>query len=132
MTIDIHVQQSLLDAAKQAASRAYAPYSKFTVGAAILLQDGSMVAGCNVENASYGATICAERVAATTAVAAGHKDWKAIAIVSPTGVSPCGMCRQFMSEFAPQLPIYYGSLTTEVDELKFATLDQLLPDQMKL
>lgn len=132
MTLNDEEQKRLLDTAKQAAARAYAPYSKFTVGAAILMQDGSVVAGCNVENASYGATICAERVAATTAVAAGQKDWKAIAIVSPSGVSPCGMCRQFMSEFAPNLPIYYGSLTSEVHDLKFATLDQLLPDQMKL
>jgi cytidine deaminase len=122
----------LLDEAKAAASRAYAPYSKFTVGAAIQLKSGEIVSGCNVENASYGVTICAERVAACTAVAAGNDQWHAIVIVSPSGVSPCGACRQFLAEFAPQLPIYFGSLTSNVEELKLRTLDELLPDQMSL
>ncbi len=122
----------LLDAAKTAAAKAYAPYSKFTVGASILLKSGSIVSGCNVENASYSVTICAERVAACTAIADQQLDWKAIVIVSPSGVSPCGSCRQFLSEFAPDLPIYYGRLDSSLAQLTVTSLDILLPAQMRL
>ncbi len=122
----------LLKAAKLAATRAYAPYSKFTVGAAILLADGKIISGCNVENASFSVTLCAERVAASTAIAAQQADWRGIVIVSPTGVSPCGACRQFLSEFAPELPIYYGLLTDDVEQLIVTNLFELLPAQMRL
>jgi cytidine deaminase len=122
---------SLLDEARKAAKNAHAPYSNFKVGAAILLRDDRIVTGCNVENASFGLTICAERTAATRAVVQGDRDWKAIVIVSPTGVTPCGACRQFLSEFAPNLEIWFGYL----DKRKLVTgpvsLDALLPGAMK-
>ena len=94
---------SLMDAAREAARTAYAPYSNFLVGAAILTEGGAVHAGCNVENASYGLTICAERNAATTMVSAGPKDRriKSVAVFSPNASPcfPCGACRQFLREF---------------------------------
>jgi cytidine deaminase len=93
--------ERLLAAAHEAAERAYAPYSSFPVGAAALTADGTVVTGCNVENASYGLTVCAERVAVFTAAAAGHRELRAIAVVAPRllGVTPCGACRQVLNEF---------------------------------
>jgi cytidine deaminase len=92
-----------LAAAREAANRAYAPYSDFPVGAAALTEDGTVVTGCNVENASYGLTVCAERVAAFTAAAGGHRTLRAVAVVAPrlVGVTPCGACRQVLNEFKP-------------------------------
>ncbi len=91
----------LLMMARQAMENAYCPYSKYRVGAALLTEDGRVYTGCNVENASYGATICAERTAAVKAVSEGSVRFKAIAIVSSSGdkTFPCGVCRQFLSEF---------------------------------
>ena len=93
----------LMDAAREAAENAYAPYSRFLVGAAILTQGGATYAGCNVENASYGLSICAERNAATTMVSAGPDDRriKSVAVFSPntSPCFPCGACRQFLREF---------------------------------
>lgn len=91
--------RSLVEQACDAQTRAYAPYSKFTVGAAVLVSDGTVVTGANVENASYGLTICAERVAATAAVAAGARELIAVAIATAGGASPCGACRQVLAEF---------------------------------
>ena len=119
-------------AACEAASRAYAPYSNFHVGAALLLAGGEVIIGCNVENASFGVTLCAERTAAVSAVAAAAKDWRAIVVVSPTGVSPCGACRQFLSEFAPALEVHYGRSDRPAAELQRTSLDLLLPAQMTL
>ncbi|RSH83157.1 uncharacterized protein EHS24_006816 [Apiotrichum porosum] len=90
--------------------RAYAPYSKFRVGASILMEDGTLVGGCNVENASYGAGICAERTAITKAISEGHSRVQAVIVTSdlptPT-ISPCGICRQVIREFAPlSAPVY--------------------------
>ena len=95
--------ETLLQAARAAAARAYAPYSGFPVGAAALTADGNLVAGCNVENASYGLTVCAERVAVWGAIAAGHTAIRAVAVVAPRarGTTPCGACRQVLNEFAP-------------------------------
>ena len=98
--------QSLLETAHAARRRAYAPYSEFLVGAALLARDGRVYVGCNIENASFGGTVCAERVAIGTAVADGVRDFLAIAVVggpARTGTEepcvPCGICRQVLSEF---------------------------------
>src|SRR3990170_8629364 len=98
-------RDELIQAALDAQQRAFCPYSNFPVGAAIRTASGKIYQGVNVENASYGLTICAERVAASAAVAAGDRDFAAIAVVTRGGVSPCGACRQFLAEFNPNLPI---------------------------
>lgn len=97
----------LLELADRAKKHAYAPYSGFQVGAALLTKEGSVFTGCNVENASYGAAICAERTAMVRAVAEGHHDFKTIAIASngQKTVYPCGICLQVMHEFNPQMRV---------------------------
>ena len=103
----------LFEQAMEAAKNAYAPYSHFRVGAALLLSDGSVVTGVNVENRSYGLTNCAERTAVFSAVAMGKKNFTAIAIATPDAdypVGPCGACRQVISEFMkPEAPVIFGS-----------------------
>jgi cytidine deaminase len=98
-------RDELIRAALDAQQRAYCPYSNFPVGAAIRTASGKIFQGCNVENVSYGLTICAERVAACAAVAAGEREFTDIAVVSNGGASPCGACRQFLAEFNPNLRI---------------------------
>ncbi|MEM3396683.1 MAG: cytidine deaminase [Thermoplasmata archaeon] len=97
----------LLDFAKDAMANTYAPYSKFPVGAALLTADGMIYTGANVENASYGLTICAERVAITKAVSEGKRKFVAIAVVGNVEVTPCGACRQFIYEFGPDIDVIY-------------------------
>jgi len=123
--------QRLFESARDVAKRAYAPYSNFHVGAAILTKEGRIIGGCNVENSSFGVTICAERTAATRAVASGLREWVAIAIVSPTGVSPCGACRQFLAEFAPKLEVWFGHLDSNKSTVGPVSLEVLLPAAMK-
>jgi cytidine deaminase len=103
--------------------RAYAPYSGFAVGAAILA-GGEIYVGCNVENASYPVGVCAERAALAAAVAAGHQKIEAVVITADKPVTPCGMCRQALAEFNPEVPIIMVSDQMEAQ----ATLAQLLPD----
>ena len=117
---------ALIAAAIQVRQRAYARYSQFLVGAALLADDGRTFVGCNVENVSYGLTICAERAAAFAAIAAGATKFQLLAIATAGGVSPCGACRQVLAEFAPKLPI----LLIDVEQPKRiveASLADLLP-----
>ena len=103
--------------ARKAADFAYAAYSKFRVGAALLCEDGTVVTGCNVENRSYGLTVCAERNAVFKAVSMGHRSFRALAISAPDSevpVGPCGACRQVLSEFMePSSPVIFGGSGTE-------------------
>ena len=109
---------------------AYAPYSKFTVGAALLTESGEIVIGANVENASYGLTMCAERVAIGAAVAAGHRLFQALAIATAGQAAPCGACRQVVAEFAPDLLILL--VDAEQPQLAIEThLAELLPCQFR-
>ncbi len=116
----------LLEAAVLARTKAHAPYSNFAVGAAIVCEDGTVFTGCNVENLSFGLTMCAERVAIGAAVAGGHRVFRCIAVVADTNVpiSPCGACRQVMAEFHPSLKILSFTLNGKTEEF---SLDQLLP-----
>lgn len=93
------LQQKLIDAANEARQNAYVPYSNYRVGAALLTADGEIITGCNIENSSFTPTVCAERVAIFKAVSEGIQDFKAIAVVTDNGGSPCGVCRQVMGEF---------------------------------
>lgn len=117
----------LLRVAFAGAELAHSPYSGVRVGAALLTDDGAVFSGCNVENASYGLTICAERVAAVQAVAKGEKRFRAIAIATSLDkpMMPCGACRQFLAEFAPGLEVVVQGRSGEPVR---TTLDALLPD----
>ena len=117
---------AVVEAADRAFDRAYAPYSRYQVGAAVLADDGRIFSGANVENAVYPLTICAERVAIASAVAAGVRRIAAVAVVTANGGTPCGSCRQVMREFGTEtMPVVIvgrdGSLRTR-------TLGELLPD----
>lgn len=118
--------QKLVDAARNAQERAYAPYSKFRVGAAIVGGSGNVYVGCNVENASYRVTSCAEQGAISAAVVAGEQRFTRLAIIadSDTPASPCGACRQLLVEFAPNLDILSVSKTGVEQRW---TLNELLP-----
>ena len=119
-------RQQLIDAAIEARTRAYAPYSQFAVGAAVLCADGQIFQGCNIENAAYPSTNCAERVAIQSAWAVGQRDIIALAVVADTSgpVSPCGNCRQVMSELTPRAVIWLTNMQGHVLE---TTPQQLLP-----
>ena len=117
--------QKLMDCAIKARENAYSPYSHFAVGAALLCEDGTLYEGCNIENASYGLTNCAERTAIFKAVSEGHIKFKALAVVADTEgpCAPCGACRQGMAEFKIPL-IIMGNL---MGNIKIVTIEELLP-----
>ena len=119
--------KELFDLACKARENAYAPYSRYQVGACILTADGSTFTGCNFENASYGATICAERCAASCAIAAGQRRFMAVAIAANSAAWPCGICRQVLREFACSLdmPVIVGPAG---GEFAVKTLGELLPE----
>jgi len=120
-------EKALMDMARGAMRLAYCPYSKYAVGAALLTRDGRVFTGCNVENASFGLTLCAERVAVVAAVAAGCRDFAALAVIASGAAVPypCGACRQVMAEFGPSdLPVY---LTDGEAVVRQYTLGELLP-----
>ncbi len=119
--------RELADLAYGMLERSYVPYSKFPVGAALLCADGSVFTGCNIENAAFGSTICAERTALVKAVSEGHRDdWVRLAVVgeSTDYCWPCGSCRQMLYEFAPELEVLVGRADREYVKLK---LTDLLP-----
>jgi len=123
---------NLIAAARDAREHSYAPYSHFQVGAAVLLEDGSISAGTNIENRTYGLTLCAERVAIAAAVARGAGHVQAIAVITDTSppAAPCGLCLQTMAEFSdPELPILLVNLDEEQIEHK---LRDLLPHPFEL
>ena len=125
----------LIEKAKQAMEKAYAPYSGFQVGAALLCADGSIYTGCNIENASFSPTICAERTAFAKAVSEGKRDFTAIAVCGGKGghitglCTPCGVCRQVMAEFCKE---DFQVILVKADGYEMRTLSQLLPDSFAL
>ena len=121
--------KALYDMAGAAAENAYAPFSNFKVGAALLAVSGKIYTGVNIENSSYGATICAERTAFAKAISEGEREFVAIAIAAPmeeeqVEALPCGICRQFMYEFSPDIYVITGKSR---EELHFRNLSELLP-----
>ena len=131
MTIDDTQTRLLIGAARTAYEAAYAPYSRFRVGAACLGADGRIHTGCNVENASYGLSICAERAAVFNAVNAGERKIVAIALYTPTprAVSPCGACRQVIAEFGDAIEIIAASDGGDVVRW---SISELLPARFRL
>lgn len=123
--------ERLRQAAAAVRTRAHAPYSRFQVGAALLAEDGRVFSGANVENASYGLTLCAERAAVAAAIAAGARRFRALAIVTDATppATPCGMCRQTLAEFPPSFPVRCYAL--DGAHLERAVAD-LLPDAFRL
>jgi cytidine deaminase len=139
MPRDLELERGLVEAAeaaREARKNAYAPYSKYRVGAAVLTRGGRVFAGCNVENATYGATLCAERAAVAAMIAAGERDPAACVVVTagPRPAPPCGICRQVLAEFARDMPLL---LVAEDDSGKIvrrsrASLGALLPHTFRL
>lgn len=115
---------NIFEMARDYQTRAYAPYSNFRVGAAVLADDEKLYGGCNIENASFGGTICAERVAMSKAISEGARSIREIAIIGDSDYTyPCGICRQFMAEFARDLTIHIIG----PDQVRSYSLDDLLP-----
>ncbi|WAM34609.1 cytidine deaminase [Caldicellulosiruptor morganii] len=119
--------KNILNLAKEQQDKAYAPYSNFKVGAAVLTQSGEIYLGCNIENASYSLTICAERVALFKAISDGHRDIKAIFVIGPQNepISPCGACRQVMLELAKDATIYLSN--SDMSKIIETNTKDLLP-----
>jgi cytidine deaminase len=121
-----HTEQDLTDAAREVRDRAHAPYSNFQVGAAVEAEDGTIYTGCNVESASYGLTVCAERVAIWKGVSEGTKKFGRIAVVVDTEelTPPCGACRQVIWEFCGDVPVVLSNLQGKTETLR---MSELLP-----
>lgn len=119
------IRDELIQKAIEAYQKAYAPYSHYSVGAALLTESGEVVEGVNIENAVYPLTICAERVAIFKAVSEGHRSFKAIAVVTKNGGTPCGSCRQVMAEFGLDTVVYIADSKGKLYHT--VTVDQLLP-----
>jgi len=117
--------KELIDAAKKVRKNAHAIYSNYKVGAAVLTDDNSIITGCNVESSSYGLSCCAERTALFSAVSKGHHNFKALAVVTKDGGSPCGACRQVIWDLCGDIPIYISDENDNVDE---TTSKELLPN----
>lgn len=117
--------EQLVQHALEARRRAYAPYSNYFVGAAVLADDGTVFPGCNVENAAYPSTICAERVALTSAIANGSRRFTAIAVATSNGGTPCGACRQVMAELGLDMTVY---IADEHGNFRTTTVRELLPE----
>ncbi|KAL5279840.1 CDA.2 family protein [Megaselia abdita] len=127
--------QNLLNAAIKARENAYCPYSNFPVGAAILTENNEVFTGCNIENGAYTAGLCAERTAAAKAISEGQTTFKAIAVVAQqeSFTTPCGVCRQFISEFASKdIPIYAAKPTNPPLRVLCTSIYQLLPESFSL
>jgi len=118
-------KQDLVERAKQARQWAYAPYSKYTVGAALLTASGKIYEGVNIENAAYPVTICAERVAVFKAVSEGERDFKAIVVATENGGSPCGSCRQVLAEFGVETVVLIVNAAGQL--VQETSVDKLLP-----
>ena len=116
---------NLIREAIEARKNAYAPYSNYKVGAALITADGKIYHGCNVENAAYGSSLCAERTAIVKAVSEGDRNFSAIAVVTQNGGAPCGPCRQVMREFNPNLTVIISDLQGNA---RVFTLPHLLPE----
>jgi cytidine deaminase len=121
------MNRDLIGAARAARERAYAPYSGFKVGAAVEAGSGVLYVGCNVENASYGLTMCAERVAIFSALVGGEREIRALAVVSGPGASPCGACRQVLAEFTSCPERVKVIVVDDQGGERHYTLEQLLP-----
>lgn len=126
--MDEKIMLNLYEKALEASKKSYSPYSNFPVGAALLMEDGSIITGANIENRSFGLTNCAERSAVFTAMSAGYRRFTAIAIATPASdypVGPCGACRQVLTEFAPaETPVWFGCST---EKMVKTTLGELYP-----
>jgi cytidine deaminase len=125
-------EQALVLAARAARANAYAPYSGYAVGAAVLTDDGRVFAGCNVENASYGLSLCAERVAVFSAIAAGARRLVAAAVCTPDGGTPCGACRQVLLEFADAPESFAVWVVSPDRVIARYTLADLIPHGFRL
>jgi cytidine deaminase len=124
--------QDLIIKGVSARELAYCPYSKFQVGAALLCTDGTIFTGCNVENVSYGITVCAEQTAIVKAVSSGNKNYKALVVSADNGdtfVSPCGACRQFIAEFGSETDVYLAK--PDLSKVLITSIKNLLPLNFK-
>jgi len=116
--------EKLIDAARLAQKNSHAPYSNYKVGAAVLTEDDTIISGCNVESSSYGLTCCAERVALYSAISNGHNKFKALAVITKDGGTPCGACRQVIWDLCGDIPIY---ISDENGKIYKTTSKELLP-----